>query len=455
MKPLILAGVQSSVGKTTVTTALMKVFTNKGMRVAPFKVGPDYIDPKFHSFVTGAASYNLDSWMLNEDTVRYLYNKNSSNADIAIIEGVMGLYDGLGTETVGSTAHVAKILEAPVILVIDAKGMSSSIAALISGYVNYDKAVNLVGVILNNISGESHYSLLKKIIEKNTSVECLGYMPLNSDCSFADRHLGLIPVEELKDLDRKIAVLADSAESCINVQRIKEIVQGETQYNNGEYSFTVNKSGKGMKLAVAKDEAFNFYYHDNLNLLKECGIELVEFSPLRDPALPTGVDAAYIGGGFPEVFAKELSENVSLRKDINQKANNNFPIYAECGGLMYLTGGIINRDSECYPMVDFFKCKARMTGKLQRFGYIEIQYDGISTRGHEFHHTTLDEITDTGFEYRYSIKKAGKNKEWQCGLSKKNVLAAYPHIHFYSNIQFFEKILELFKSVDPRGRVLI
>ncbi len=442
MKPIIIAGTQSGVGKTTVSSAVMRALANSGMNTAPFKAGPDFIDPKFHSFVTGNSSYNLDAWMMDEKTLRYLYKKNSSGKDIAIIEGVMGLYDGLGIEGTASTAHVARILEAPVVLVLDGRAISTSIAAIVLGFRNFDRDINLKGVILNNISGERHYQLLQEIIERFTDVECLGYLPLNKEHRLESRHLGLVPVDELHDLKAKVDILAEDVNRFINIKRLKEIADEIDIDDAGFEEIIPCINGKGLRIAVARDEAFNFYYQDNLDLMSGIGMELIEFSPLRDDGLPDDINGVYLGGGFPEIFAGELSKNLSMREDIRAKAEDGMTIFAECGGLMYLTKAIEHQNAR-HEMAGFFDCFVRMTGRLQRFGYVEVEYDGAVTKAHEFHHSILEDIKDRDMEYAYSVKKP-QGDSWQCGLSKKNVLAGYAHIHFYSNPKFTEKILQRF-----------
>ncbi len=447
MNALIIAGTSSNCGKTTVTLAIMGILTKKGYNVAPFKIGPDYIDPMFHKAVTKNNSYNLDGYMLDNDTLKYLFNKNCKNKSIAIIEGVMGLYDGLGTTEIGSTAEIAGILKIPVILVMQAKGISRSIAAIINGYKNFNNKINIKGVILNKVSGESHYNLLKEIIAKETKVECLGYLENDNAITFTSRHLGLIPAGEIIDLNIKIDSIIKKAEKTLDIDKIVNI--SKKNYDNikiKNINFNIKDVGKGLKVGLARDKAFNFYYRDNLDLMKESGIELFEFNTLNDDKLPIGIDSLYIGGGYPEVIPAILSKNKKLLKEIKNKLENGMPCYAECGGLMYLTSGIYDKDENLFQMVDFFKCKVKLTKTLQRFGYIEIDFDGIKIKAHEFHYSTLENIQKNDFDYKFKIKKVNNKKEWECGLAKKNVLAGYPHIHFYSNIDFFKKIIELFKE---------
>ncbi len=446
MKKIIIAGISSGAGKTTVSEALMKVFTLRGMKVAPFKTGPDYIDPKFHEFVTGENSHNLDSWMIDEDTVRYLFYKNSRGADIAVIEGVMGLFDGCGTGDSGSTAHIARITGSQVILVADAKGMSRSIAAVINGFCSFDPSINIKGIILNRVSGERHYNLLKRIIEENCHVKCFGYMPSDSGVSLESRHLGLIPADELSGLSVKVNRMAELASASIDIDGILRAASEDDSFcDTPEKIKSLNAAGKGLRIGIAMDKAFSFYYRDNLALMEEAGIELVKFSPISDSRLPDCLDGIYLGGGYPEVFASELSENRTMLCDIKEKCMNGLPVYAECGGLIYLTSGITDHKGSFFPLVDFFGNRSVMTEKLQRFGYVNICYDGISLRGHEFHHSVLEGVDDEAVS-KYSVTKESTGDNWTCGLRKLNVLAGYPHIHFYSNPEFLMKLIEMFKD---------
>jgi len=446
MKKILIAGMQSGAGKTTVSAALMRCFTLRGMKVAPFKTGPDYIDPKFHEFVTGSYSHNLDSWMLDEDTLRHLFYKNSAGADIAVIEGVMGLFDGCGTGDAGSTAHVARITGSPVILVADAKGMSRSIAAAINGFCSFDPSIDIKGIIFNRVSGEKHYKLLQRIVEENCSVRCFGYIPSDPEIALDSRHLGLIPAEELTGLSGKVNRMAELASAGIDIDAIIDAAMPDsTSPGTPAALHKLEGRAKGLKIGMAMDKAFSFYYRDNIALMEYAGIELVNFSPLNDSKLPDGLDGVYLGGGYPEVFAQELSANKSMLDDIKIKCTGGMPLYAECGGLMFLTSGITDHGGSFFPMADFLKHRSVMTGKLQRFGYVNIKFDGIDIKGHEFHHSILVGCDDES-EFKYNVTKESTGETWSCGLRKQNVLAGYPHIHFYSNPEFLEKIICLFKG---------
>ncbi|WP_129596154.1 cobyrinate a,c-diamide synthase [Anaerophilus nitritogenes] len=456
----VLAGTQSGVGKTTVSIGIMAALTKRGLDVAPFKVGPDYIDPAFHTFVTNNQSRNLDSWLLDEDIIKKLFVKNAKDK-ISIIEGVMGLYDGYGTsKDEGSTAHVSKILKSPVVLIVNGKGISTSAAAQVLGYKIYDEDVDIKGVILNNISGEAHYELLKESIERDTNIKCVGYLKPNKNISLESRHLGLIPSGEVKDLKEKINTISDMVEETIDLDALIQIAQEAESVE--DFIYEEEKTVKDVNIGVAFDQAFNFYYQDNLDLLKELGANLIYFSPLRDNALPKNIHGLYIGGGFPEVFAKELSKNISMKESIKKSIQNGMPTYAECGGFMYLTKAITTLEDETYEMVGIFDTVSKMTTRLQRFGYVHVNIDKPCSiareksyiKAHEFHRSLIEE-NDT-IEYAYivdKIKNEQKIKSWKCGVKKYNALGAYAHIHFYSNKNIAKSFLKNCSNDQDRSGI--
>ncbi len=450
MNRIVLAGTHSGCGKTTVSLGIMAALTKRGKKVAPFKVGPDYIDPGFHTFVTGNTSHNLDSWLLSEDALRFLFRRNIEDDDIGVIEGVMGLYDGFGAEKdQGSTAHVSKILKAPVILVIDARAMASSAAAVALGFKLYDEGVPVKGIILNRVSGETHYQLLKTAIERDTKIPCIGYLPSNLDISLNSRHLGLIPAEEVDSLKEKTETLTQLIEEYIDIDALENIAASSPTLNCASNPCEeIKGAGAGLKIGIARDVAFSFYYDDNLKLLEEIGVELISFSPLYDKSIPDGVHGLYIGGGFPEVFACKLQDNIELRTSIKEHLENGLPAYAECGGLMYLTESIEDMDGNIYDMVGFLPTKSKMTKRLQRFGYVEVNTEsGIEIRAHEFHRSIIEDNSE--LNYYYQVSKTRNNEivdTWKEGLLKKNTLAGYPHVHFYSNLDFVMEFIERCKE---------
>lgn len=447
----MIAGTNSGVGKTTISIGIMAALKKRNYAVAPFKTGPDYIDPGFHKYVTGNPSYNLDSYILNENHINYLLDHSSQNKDISIIEGVMGLYDGFGiTSNIGSSAHISIITKTPVILVIDATGMSNSAAAVVLGYKELNKNVDIQGIVVNRVSGVEHYKLIKEIIEVGTNTKCIGYMKKNGDISLSSRHLGLIPAEELGYLNENIDKLVDMIEESIDLDALLEIAQGAplTEYDSSFYDdFIKDYSSlyRGKRIGLARDKAFSFYYEANLDLLHNLGAQIVEFSPLEDKKLPEKLDSLYIGGGFPEVFGEVLAQNSSFKNSLKDYLESGGKCYAECGGFMYLSQSITNLDGTKNEMVGYLPIECEMTKRLQRFGYIEmevgIQGQEYTTRAHEFHHSKIKEQELT---HKYSIKKyrdAKMIRQWECGLEKKNTIAGYPHLYFLSNLELMIKLL--------------
>jgi cobyrinic acid a,c-diamide synthase len=331
------------------------------------------------------------------------------------------------------------------VLVADARGVSRSIAAAINGFCAFDPSITIAGVIFNNVSGERHYTLLKRIVEQYCSVPSFGYLPADPAIALKSRHLGLVPAEEISNLTETINRMAASASAHLDIDAIvAAAADDDAAAETPAHIVALKNCAEGMRIAIATDKAFSFYYTDNLALMEYTGIELVPFSPLADERVPDGVQGIYLGGGYPEEFAASLSANAALRADIKMHAYAGLPIYAECGGLMYLTDGIQNSDGPFFPMVGFFNCRAEMTGKLQRFGYVTVSAGDCEIRAHEFHHSRLlGEDSDAAMNYM--VRKASSDGEWRCGLQKNNVLAAYAHIHFYANIEFFTRLLRRFR----------
>ncbi len=443
MKGIVISSNCSGGGKTTITLGIMKALMKLGFDVQGYKVGPDYIDPAFHSTITKKPSRNLDLFLMGEEGVKAAFSRGYG--DMAVIEGVMGLFDGKGIDSRFSTAHVAKTLELPIILILSPKAASATLAAEIQGLLNYCdewvKKPNVKGVILNNISS-SYYNLLKLIIETHCNIKVYGYIPKDEEISLKSRHLGLIQCSEVEDIEYKINKCSEHILSNVNMD---ELISTFSEVKKYEDDFHIEN--KNLKIAVAKDEAFSFYYTENLELLKEAG-EIVYFSPLHDKKLPDNIDFLYLGGGYPEVFIEELSNNTSMLKSIKSELNNGLKCYAECGGLMYLTESISTLDGKEFNTVGFFKGKSIMTTRLQNFGYCAINIDekspllkDLSINAHEFHKSKveLDE------NYIYNLTKNsydGSIKNWNCGYVKDNTLGAYGHIHFFGNINFLKELLK-------------
>ena len=331
---ILIAGTHSGVGKTTITLGLMSALKEKGYKVQGFKAGPDYIDPSHHTAITGRPSRNLDTWLMSRDVCLELYEHALIDSNIAVIEGVMGLYDGcLDGSELGSTAHLAKILNVPAILVMDAKGMSRSAGAVVLGYKNFDKDVEIRGIILNRVKSERHYASLKESIERNCGIPVLGYMPFHDDITLPERHLGLVPSIEqefAKSTYQKIGSLLSNTVDVDRLINIATSLEGLPSYQKTVFS-GINERFD-FRIAVAVDEAFNFYYQDNLDLLELYGIELTYFSPLYDKYLPADIDGLYIGGGFPELHAAVLAANTTMKESIRKAHKNGVVIYGECGG---------------------------------------------------------------------------------------------------------------------------
>lgn len=444
----IIGGTNSGCGKTTITIGLMRLLSRKGYQVAPFKTGPDYIDPAFHTIATGTASHNLDSYLLDPLSVGQLFDKYSSNHQIAIAEGVMGLYDGLGMEGYGSTAELARILGLPVILVVNCKALYQSVAAIVNGFATLDKRIQIAGVILNNVYSDQQFSFLQQYVEKHCGVACIGYLPPKPEIALESRHLGLIQASETEALIQKTDKIADELEAHCDIDRLLQLT-AVSATGRPTYSPANTVSLHGLKLGVAYDKAFSFYYKANLDKLAEDGAELIYFSPINDKAIPDGINALYLGGGYPEVFAAELSRNGSMLESIRAAVETNMPVYAECGGLMYLTEGIIPVEGEFYPMCSVFKCRTVMTTRLQNFGYCRVNWGNVQTRAHEFHHSLLtNDEQEPNYQLAFHIEKPELPRTWEGGLRYKNVLAGYPHIHFYANEEFYKKLTDLWTGKE-------
>lgn len=438
MNRILIAGTGSGCGKTTITCAILKALINRKMIVQPYKCGPDYIDPMFHTYITGRISRNLDTYMLDEVTIRWLMNKNSKGANISVIEGVMGYYDGIGVDGQCSTNTLSDITNTPVILVVNAKGMATSVAATIKGYIEFKSQNNIKAVILNNINS-SYYDIQKEAIEKNTGIKVLGYMPNIKEVALESRHLGLITANEIQKLDSKLQLLAKQAEQTINIDELLKLAQTGGILDNSKPDY-LNKiiAQNKFKIAIAKDKAFCFYYEDNIDLLKELGAEIVEFSPINDKKLPSEINGLYIGGGYPEIYLEALEKNISMRKSIYQAVKNGLATIAECGGFMYLCNKINNLDGSSYSMVGVLDSEINMTEKLVRFGYVELtalnknilSEVGWSIKGHEFHYSN-----STMNGKSFDIKKPS-GKSWFGINTTETLYAGYPHINFWSNVDF-------------------
>jgi cobyrinic acid a,c-diamide synthase len=430
----------SGSGKTTIVCGLLKALMEKGLMVAAFKSGPDYIDPMFHSRVIGAKSRNLDLFMLGQDTARYLVAKNARQADVAVFEGAMGFYDGMGKTTEASAYDLACTCDVPVVLVVNGKGAALSIAATIKGFKDFRKDSHVVGAILNNVKPMS-YLFYKDIIEKEAGVKLLGYFPVMEGCNFESRHLGLVTAEEIGDLQQIVAKLAAQAAKSIDLDALLELAAQAAPLVYNEVS--LEPVGR-VRIAVAQDKAFCFYYQDALDLLAELGAELVPFSPMTDAHLPEGISGLVLGGGYPELYAAQLAANKTLLQEVKTAISGGLPCFAECGGFMYLLERYREGD-KVYSWVGALEGESAMTQKLTRFGYVHLtaQKDNVLCHaggvinGHEFHYS---DSTNNGTDF-IAAKASGRGS-WECATATPTLYAGYPHIHLWGNVDFARSFVQ-------------
>ncbi len=457
---IIISAPSSGQGKTTATMGIMAALKKRGLLVQPYKVGPDYIDTAFHTKITGVKSINLDSWLLDESDIKEMLARYSDAADISIIEGVMGLYDGASHDLLkGSTAGISKLLgNCPVIIVMQCNGMAGSAAAIVHGLKEL-KNINVSGVIINKPSSMSHYNILKNAIEGNTRVKVLGFLPKDQDIEIKSRHLGLVQSSEIENMEKIIHRLAKLVEENIDMDELISIANSAKEVKPDGTALTARtalneiESHEKVKLYVAMDKAFSFYYHENLEMLKRLGADIGFFSPMEDQIIPEDCCGIYIGGGYPEIFARELSQNISMRQSILSKAQSGMPIFAECGGYMYLNKSFQSAEGEVFDFVGFFEGESMMTQTLQNFGYAEIvslkdnciMRCGEKIRAHEFHKS---QIITRAEDYCIKLNKIkdGMIREWYCGMERKNVFGMYAHIYFPSNIKLPKRFIETCKN---------
>ena len=478
---LMIAAPASGSGKTTLTCALLRLLQNRGKSPVSFKCGPDFIDPMFHEQVLGVPSTNLDSFFVDEEEVREIFAEKifsqSQNekkpADFAVIEGVMGLFDGLAGKSLKASSYdIARITDTPILLCIDASGMSRSIVPLVKGFLDYDRlqhknGENLIkGIFLNKVSKGS-FQLLKALIEEESAsygVKVIGFLPKDSEIALESRHLGLFLPDEIKDLNSRIQkssqILDETTDftELVNLFSAHGDFKGQSPLGEGVAPNEVGAKGEtspipnsALKIAVARDEAFCFYYDENLRLLEESGANLVYFSPLHDKALPSGIGGILLGGGYPELHAAELEANRSMRESIKSAVENGIAVMAECGGFMYLQEKLTDKDGVSYEMCGAIKGECRYTGKLVRFGYAEFAskdeekteggWEKLSVRGHEFHYF---DSTNNGSDF--TAKKPLSSRSWDCMIHTEKMLAGFPHLYYRSNPKIVEWFLESCKK---------
>lgn len=431
----MIAGTGSGCGKTTVTLAVLRAMQRRNIPLAAFKCGPDYIDPMFHKAVLGIPSRNLDLFFISEREVRGQIVRSIPQNGIGVIEGVMGFYDGVsGTTDTASAAHLARETGTPAILVVRPKGQSLSLAAMLSGFRNFAENT-LCGVILNGIS-DIMYSFYRDIVQKS-GLKVLGYLPSVPEAEIPDRHLGLVTADELKDLNYRLDLLADAAENRIDIEQILKISRTASQLSDdSEKISSVTK--KPVRIAVARDKAFCFYYEDNFEVLRNLGAELVDFSPISDSCIPENTDGLYLGGGYPELHITELSNNVKMRNLIKNAIEKGLPTIAECGGFLYL-----HEHLEGAEMVGVVRGNAVLTKKLQPFGYVTLtaQDDnmlsacGGQIRAHEFHYAKSE---NKGHDF---VAEKPNGRKWPCVHTTKSLYAGFPHLFLRANIDFPEKFV--------------
>ena len=439
---LMLAAASSGSVKTTIACAILQALTRMGEHPVSFKCGPDYIDPMFHRQVLGVPSRNLDLFFSDEATAAYLLQKNSENFSLAFIEGVMGYYDGIATTTEASSWQLAKATQTPVVLVLNCKGMSVSIAAQLGGYLSYQPDSQIKGVILNQVS-KSIYPEIKALIEQRYDVAVCGYMPKMSDCSLESRHLGLVTAEEIGDLQQRLEKLGAQAMQTIALPLLLKIAAQAPALAVPAVQLPA-PNPTPLRIGVARDKAFSFYYADNLELLEQLGAQLVEFSPLHDPQLPDDLDGLLLGGGYPELYADTLSQNRTLMAQIKASLQNGLPCIAECGGFQYLCEQLEGADSKSYPMVGFLPGSSFRTPSLRRFGYVRLtaQKDNLLCKkgegfaAHEFHYWDSQHCGNGCI-----AQKPYRRSSWECVVCDENFWAGYPHLYFYANVQMAKNFL--------------
>ena len=450
MPRIVLAGTSSGVGKTTTATGLVAALKGRGHQVQPFKCGPDYIDPGYLALAAEKSCYNLDSWMLPAESLLEIFVHASKESGMAVVEGVMGLYDGkMAPGSAGSTAEVAKILGAPVILVIDVARMSQSAAAIALGYRQLDTELTIAGVILNRVGSARHLDSVKNAIEKWVGIPVLGYLPKETDLSLPERHLGLVPAAEKGKLAEYIEAVRGKIESTVDVKRITEIANAAVPLSvqRAQKFFPEPRKPVCVDIAVARDEAFNFYYEMNLELLAAWGVGIKQFSPLHDTALPPGIGGIYIGGGFPEVYASQLEKNIGMKQALLKAASAGMPIYAECGGLMYAAEGIVTFDGARYTMTGLLPGWAEMQKQRVGMGYAEAEATrdnilaerGQKLRGHMFHWSKMSE---PGNKVAYRILMPAEQMEGMVSGPGDNILGSYFHLHFGSEPSLAKRFVE-------------
>jgi cobyrinic acid a,c-diamide synthase len=478
MIAFLVAGTASGVGKTTTALSLMAAFRQRGLTVQPFKCGPDFLDTSHHTAICGRPSRNLDAWMLDRESNQSIFTGACRDADVAIVEGMMGLFDGVsGGGDQGSSAEIAKQLDLPVILVLDASKSARSLAAVVKGFELFDPELRFAGVVLNGVAGLNHYRILEQAIVSSCTTPILGWLPRTEEVVIPERHLGLHSAVEQQDSGERLQAFAALSEKNLDLDRL---MQSESIHKSDGFTRSeIPAAGpadhfaprmvdrlagsRKIRVGVARDRAFSFYYSDNFDILEEHGAEIVEFSPLADTHLPNELDAIYLGGGYPELHAQALSENQPALAAMRSFATAGKPIYAECGGMMYLAETLTTLEGNTFPMAGVLPLDIRMTRKLVHFGYAEVEFTadcllgskGTRMRGHSFHCSDAVPTGALANAYRVCYTLSGRQEDE--GYSRGRVLASYIHLHFRANPSvakaFLKQALEA-SAVGLEGRLL-
>jgi len=440
-----IAGTASGVGKTTVALAIIAALRSRGLTVQPFKCGPDFIDGGHLGLVANRTVRNLDTWMLDAEANREIFFRASAGCDVAVTEGMMGLFDGVtGSSEEGSTAEIAKLFDLPVVLVVDAGNSARSIAAVILGFETFDPELHFAGIVLNRVAGDAHFGMLESAIRQASAVPVLGWLPMETDAAIPERHLGLHTAAE------EITASVSTLTRLGNRLDIEQLLKA-TRYPQ-RFEIAPKSSGElkreVIRVGIARDRAFSFYYEDNLDLLRENGAEIVEFSPIADSALPENLHALYFGGGYPELHAAALSDNRSLLQEIRDFAKADKPIYAECGGLMYLVETLTTIEGRSYPMAGILPVAVEMTKSLVHFGYADVEFThdcllgekGTLVRGHSFHCSRV--IAQDSLRCAYRVDYSLSDRTEQEGFVIRRVLVSYIHLHFRSNPSLVSNFLQ-------------
>ena len=434
---ILLAAGSSGSGKTLITCGLLEALVERGLKTASFKCGPDYIDPMFHSRVIGTKSRNLDTFFTGSEVTKYLLTRNARDCEIAVMEGVMGFYDGVaGTTTTASAYDLAKVTDTPVILIVNSRGMSVSLAAYVKGFLEYKKDSHIKGVIFNQMS-PMLYPRMKKLLEEELGVAVLGYVPKVEDCVIESRHLGLVLPDEIPELKDRLHKLAGVLEETLDIDRILELAgEAPDLLDAKPESVTDFRLSEPVRIGVAEDEAFCFFYADNFRLLGEMGAEIVPFSPMEDKQLPDDLDGLLLYGGYPELNGKKLEQNTTMKDMIREKLKAGMPCMAECGGFMYLHKEMEGMDGNFYLMAGVIPGKAYRTPKLSRFGYVTLTQKkpalGMEDFGeipaHEFHYFDSE---NCGGDFHAA--KPESKRGWDCIHGTDTMLAGFPHLYYYGN----------------------